>query len=253
MAYYTRLDPGSYKFEVMASNEQGTWAAVPSGLAFEVLPAWYQTYWFRALAFLLCLALLWLGYLLRARMLRSRDLLRMREISSERERIARDLHDTLLQSMQGVILGFQGMASALPANDHTRQSVEAQLDRADRLLGEARDRVRDLRTSGDDSVTLGEAFQLASEDLSGTVQISVEHEFGYLRFVLAVIDDGVGIDSRVLAAGARPGHYGLVGMRERASQLGGELTISRVGERGTRVELKVPAHRAYDSTALGRH
>jgi signal transduction histidine kinase/ligand-binding sensor domain-containing protein len=286
-AYYTRLSPGRHVFEVIASNEQGRWAEAPTSLTFDVQAAWYQTIWCRVLAVVSLLALLLSLYLRRVQVERARERLRIREISAERERIARDLHDTLLQSMQGVILGFEGLATGLPPSSDTRRSIEVQLDRADQLLGEARDRVRDLRTTGDDAIGLREAFEVAAVELEGSakVKVTVEGkprefrsvardriyligrealinavvhgngsavhvrlEFGPRRFTLQVHDNGVGIDPAVLASGARPGHYGLVGMRERAVELGAELTVARHPDGGTNVELHVPATHAFEVT-----
>ncbi|GAA0747921.1 histidine kinase [Ideonella azotifigens] len=290
-AYYTQLPPGRHRFEVMASNEDGQWAEVPTSLAFEVLPAWYQTLWFRMLALSLVLGCLWLVYRLRVGVLRARERSRMREILAERERIARDLHDTLLQSMQGVILGFQAVATALPAQDNTRGSIESQLDHADQMLGEARDRVRDLRSTDADAVGLREAFESAAAQLAGTAQVEiveagraralrpltrdriyligreallnavihgkgsdirVDLQFESRRFTLRVHDNGPGMAPEVLAAGARPGHYGLLGMRERAAQIGGSLTITSRPGGGTEVELRVPAAQAFEGTASNR-
>ena len=290
-AYYTQLPPGRHRFEVLASNERGQWAEEPTALAFQILPAWYQTLWFRLLIITLVLVSLWMAYRLRVGVLRARERARMREIAGERERIARDLHDTLLQSMQGVILGFQSMAMALPAQDEFRRLIESRLDHADQLLGEARDRVRDLRSTDADAISLREAFECAAAQLAGTArvevvedgrtrplrplardriyligreallnavihgkgcEICVQLQYESHRFVLRVRDQGPGIDPEVLAAGTRPGHYGLVGMRERAEQIGGSVTITSLPEGGTEVELQVPAAQAYERTKSNR-
>ncbi|SEL78786.1 Signal transduction histidine kinase [Roseateles sp. YR242] len=289
-AYYTQLPPGHHRFEVVASNEQGEWAQTPTFLAVEILPAWYQTLWFRALTMALVIGCLWWIYRLRVSVLRARERVRMQEIAGERERIARDLHDTLLQSMQGLILSFQSVASNMPAQGGTRGVIEGQLDRADQLLGEARDRVRDLRGTDADAISLREAFESAVRQLVGMARIELVEDgvprplrplardriyligreallnavmhgeggdvrvqllFERRRFVLRVRDKGPGIEHEVLVAGTRPGHYGLVGMRERAAQIGGTVTISRLPEGGTEVELQVPAARAFAGNARG--
>ena len=64
---------------------------------------------------------------------------------AERERIARELHDTLLQGMQGLIWRFQAATDRIPADEPARQLMEQSLDRADELLEESRDKVKDLR------------------------------------------------------------------------------------------------------------
>ena len=284
-AYYTHLPPGKHRFEVIASNEQGQWATRPASLDFEVQAAWYQTNWFRALMLALILGLLWMAYLLRVGVVAARERSRMREVAAERERIARDLHDTLLQSMQGVILGFQSLATGLPEEDPTRKTIESRLDHADQLLGEARDRVRDLRTTGAGALPLREAFQLAAAELADTMRVEVVEEgrprallplardaiylvgreallnaalhgganlarvhlqFESRQFCLRVRDDGVGIPAEILTSGARPGHFGLVGMKERAEQLAAEFVVSRPAGGGTEVVLTVPGARAFE-------
>src|SRR5262249_53312406 len=103
-AFYSDLPPGHYRFRVTACNNSGVWNEVGTSLDFSIAPAYYQTAWFR----LSCVALL-LGlaaglHRLRLRQVTSRMRARMEGRLEERERIARDLHDTLLQSVQGLIL-----------------------------------------------------------------------------------------------------------------------------------------------------
>ncbi len=282
-ADYTQLPPGRHRFEVQARVANGPWAPTPSALVIEVEPAWYQTWWCRLLWGVLALSGLWWLHRVRLNVLRRREELRMRAMLAERERIARDLHDTLLQSMQGLILDFQGVASTLPEHDATRRSMESRLDQADLLLGEARDRVRGLRDDHS-GVCLRAAFDSAAAQLAGTVDITVEErgrvrdlrpdakdlmyligrealvnavahgkgsrivvrmEFWAQGFVMQIQDHGPGIPSEVLAAGGRPGHFGLLGMRERAAQLGAEILIVNQPQGGCLVKLHVPAERVY--------
>jgi len=284
-AYYTRLPPGRHTFEVMASNEQGRWAESPAMLDFVVEPAWYQMPAVQFMAGLCCVGLLWLAYRLRVRALAYRERARANELTAERERIARDLHDTLLQSMQGVILGFQGIASRLPPMHDVRQSIEARLDYADQLLAEARDKVSDLRGVGIAELGLRDAFEQVAIELADAIRLSIVEEgsprplrpgarngvylvgreallnavthsqgsevelrlhFFPRRLVMRIRDNGVGIDSTVLAAGARQGHFGLQGMRERAAQLSAVFDISSASGQGTEVVLEVPASHAYE-------
>jgi signal transduction histidine kinase/ligand-binding sensor domain-containing protein len=286
-AYYTQLPPGRHRFEVMASNEQGLWAQSPTTLDFEIRLAWYQTRWFLLAVVMLSVGFLCLIYRMRIRVVASRERARLDEITAERERIARDLHDTLLQSMQGVILGFQGLATKLPPQDEVRQSIEGRLDYADQLLGEARDRVRNLRATGAAGTGLREAFEQIACELADTIRLKVVEEgsprilrpvardgiylvgreallnavthgkgtdielrlqFTSRRLVLRVSDNGIGIDPAVLAAGSRPEHFGLLGMRERATQLGAAFNLSRATGGGTDVVLDVPASHAYEAT-----
>jgi len=68
---------------------------------------------------------------------------------------------------------------------------------------------------------------------------------------LRVRDNGEGMDPKILKAGSRTGHWGLLGMRERAKQIGGQLEIWSQTGAGTEVELMIPAAAAYARTDKG--
>lgn len=153
-ATYANLRDGDYRFEVMAANGDGVWNPQPTQLPFSIAPTLVQTRAFAIACVALLAALAWGAYRLRARTLVARLRLRLEERHAERERIARDLHDTLLQSTQGLILGVQGIASQLPAEQPARRQIEALLDRADAVVLEARERVRDLRHADTDPAEL---------------------------------------------------------------------------------------------------
>lgn len=144
-AFYTNLGPGDYRFEVMAANEDGLWSAAPASLDFRIAAAFYQTGWFK----LACGALLAGGaYLLHRRRLASmtaRAVERMRAQLDERERIARTLHDTFLQSVQSLILRFHSIKTELPKDAPAQARIDAALDAADAVLDEGRDQLQDLR------------------------------------------------------------------------------------------------------------
>lgn len=146
-ATYANLGPGDYRFEVLASNPDGLWGRRPSTLAFRIEPSFYQHPAFRwAVAALLVLAV-WAGYRLRVRALQSRLGVRLEERHRERERIARDLHDTLLQGFQGLLLGLDTSVRRV-ADVEVRHRLERDLTRAETLLAEGRDRVGQLRLHG---------------------------------------------------------------------------------------------------------
>jgi signal transduction histidine kinase len=204
----------------------------------------------------------------------------------ERERIARELHDTLLQGMQGLIWRFQAAADHIPAGEPARQLMEKSLDRADKLLAESRDRVKDLHPAPSELVELpqalaaeGEQFaqlhpaefkvsvQGTSRDLHPIVReeglligrealsnafrharardIEAEITYGGTALHVRIRDNGQGIGTAVLAAGGRPGHLGLIGMRERAKKLGAHLEVWSKPGAGTEIDLRVPADVAY--------
>ena len=111
---YTNLGPGTYRFRVMACNNSGVWNEEGAALEFVIPPAWYQTNWFRALCAATFLALLWAAYQFRVRQLAHQFNMRLEERVSERTRIARDLHDTLLQSFQALLPRLQAAIYQLP-------------------------------------------------------------------------------------------------------------------------------------------
>jgi hypothetical protein len=106
-ATYTHLDPGDYTFRVKASNNDGVWNEQGVALHIRILPPWWGTWWFRACFAAALLAFVWGLYQLRLRQLGAQFSMRLEERVGERTRIARDLHDTLLQSFHGVMLYFQ--------------------------------------------------------------------------------------------------------------------------------------------------
>src|SRR5271168_3574874 len=108
-AVYTNLGPGPYRFRLVASNSEGLWNGPETAIALNVASAYYQTYWFRLLALTAIFGLLFVLYRLRVRQLRKQYNLLLEARVSERTRIARDLHDTLLQSFQGVLLKFHAL------------------------------------------------------------------------------------------------------------------------------------------------
>ncbi|RXY82747.1 histidine kinase, partial [Salmonella sp. 3DZ2-4SM] len=103
-AYYTNLAPGNYRFEVEAANEDGIWSTAPASRTFRIAPTFMQTLWFKLLCAAAVLALLVLAVRIRSGQLAALFRARLQERHGERERIARDLHDTLLQGSQGLIL-----------------------------------------------------------------------------------------------------------------------------------------------------
>jgi signal transduction histidine kinase len=285
-AHYTNLPPGRYRFAVTAANDDGLWNREGAALSFEVAPSLTQTLAFRVTCALLLAGGLWLLHRMRLRRVAQRIRMRMNERLAERERIARELHDTLLQSVQGLILKVGGSLQRLRADE--RAPIEAALDDADRVLAEGRDRVAGLRGAhpgqGDlataiadavaalnvpveeggarfDLQVLGrvqaletgvgdEVFAVAREALRNafahahatTVTVTLDHR--RTELFVRIADDGRGIAPDVLAQGARPGHWGMPGMRERAAGIGTLELQSQAGV-GTTWCLRVPLRRAW--------
>jgi len=167
-AFYTDLRPGDYRFRMTASNNSGVWNEAGTSLDFSIAPAYYQTAWFRLAGVAALAGLLAALYRLRLRQVTRQVRMRMEVRLDERERIARDLHDTLLQSVQGLILKFDAVGKRIPRGDPARQAIEETLDRADEILVEGRDRVRSLRGSAAALGDLPAAFQrIAKEAAQG--------------------------------------------------------------------------------------
>ena len=163
-AFYSNLPPRNYRFRVMACNNSGVWNEDGTFLDFAVAPAYYQTTWFRLSCVAAFLAAIWGLYELRLRQLAREFNMRLDERVSERTRIARELHDTLLQNVQGLILKIHAIAKGIPTADPTRQNIEKTLDFADQVLAEGRDRVRNLRAATIGFGELPRAFQQVVEE-----------------------------------------------------------------------------------------
>jgi signal transduction histidine kinase/ligand-binding sensor domain-containing protein len=166
-AFYTNLAPGHYRFRVIASNDDGVWNQQGDSVAFFIPPLFYQTRWFMGMSILAGLAAIFALCLLRLRQAAIRVHLRLEERHAERERIARELHDTLLQATQGLLLRFQAVAERIPSGDPVRLMIDRTLDRADEVLAEGRDRVKGLRASADIVRDLAGAFAALGEELLG--------------------------------------------------------------------------------------
>jgi signal transduction histidine kinase/ligand-binding sensor domain-containing protein len=291
-AFYTNLDPGSYQFRVIACNNDGVWNESGTVLNFVVLPAFHQTVWFRILCIIALALCLWLLYLLRLKQATAHVQQGLRARMEERVRIARELHDTLLQGFQGLMLRFHAVTKTIPEDLPARRSMENALDRADEVLLEGRERVRDLRqdemspselphmlaTYGQElgrdhpirfslsiigtqqslhPTVADEAYRIGREALTNAFQHS---EASKIEIEITYDDSRVGLRVRDDGAGishdvlhrGRVGHWGLPGMRERAQKVGGQLKIWSQVGAGTEIELTVPATIAYPSSENSR-
>jgi len=166
-AFYTDLPPGKYSFRVIACNSDGVWSESAAKLDFSINPAYYQTNWFRALCACIFLALLWAAYQLRVRQLQHQFDVTLEARVSERTRIARDLHDTLLQSAHGVLLRFQTVSQLLPDRPmEAKEKLDNAIDQTADFITEARDEVQGLRDSTTQSNDLAMAISTLGEELT---------------------------------------------------------------------------------------
>jgi signal transduction histidine kinase/ligand-binding sensor domain-containing protein len=166
-AFYTDLPPRHYRFGVIASNNSGVWNEAGTFLDFAVAPAFYQTTWFRLSCVAALLALLWGLYQLRLQQLAREFNMRLDERVSERTRIARDLHDSLLQGFQGLMFRLQAVRDMLPGRaSEAMQALDIALERGDKAIAEGRDTVSDLRQPVMDDGDIAQALTALGEELA---------------------------------------------------------------------------------------
>lgn len=285
-AAFANLGPGDYRFEVVAANEDGVWSTVPATAQFRIERAFHQTWWFRVTAVLAVAAALYGLYEMRLRQVAARIRTSMMARTAERERIARELHDTMIQGVQGLVLRFQAVADRY-ADDPTAQAVLLPaLDRAEEMLVEGRERVTGLRRSrvrdfhkelarlmhneiyphdliaplivqrpprpiasgimDDILAVVGEALNNAACH-SQASRIEVGVRYGRWEFDAFVRDNGIGMDAETLATGSPKGHFGILGMRERMVSVGGKLRVESAKSFGTEIRLTLPAKLAYSA------
>jgi signal transduction histidine kinase len=166
-AQYSNLAPGNYRFRVIAANNSGVWNREGASLDFSIAPAYWQTNWFRALCVAAFIALLWALYRLRLRQVGREFELGLEARVAERTRIARDLHDTLLQSFQGLLLRFQTVRELLRTRPgEADQILESAIDQTAQAITEGREAVQGLRASTADPDDLAVAIAKLEEDLA---------------------------------------------------------------------------------------
>jgi len=283
--FYTDLPPGRYRFHVIACNNDGVWNETGDALNFSIAPTFYQTAWFRMVLFVLAAGVLWLFYFFRLQRATEQIQERLGARMEERERIARELHDTLLQGFQGLMLRLQAVLKTVPAEEPTHQMIESVLDRADQVLLEGRQSVRDLREEGAGGnelsgalvrcgeelaegkaslfslsvvgppqalapIVFNEVYRIGREALINAFQHShaakIELELTYSDSQLCLrIRDDGAGIDPDILGAGKPGHWGLSGMRERARKIAAQLNIWSKPGAGTEIELTIPAKVAY--------
>jgi signal transduction histidine kinase len=274
-AFYTNLPPGTYTFRVRAATLDGTSNEAALPVKFTLLPYVYQRRWFLPLALGLAATAGWIAYRLRVRRIKAE----WRAVLAERSRIARELHDTLIQGFSGVTMQLQALAARLPESSE-RSTLEEVIGDAGLCLREARRSVAGLRSAADGGPGLAAAVAQAARAITelhdvrlllrlgrSPTGLTADVEYNLLRIMqeavtnavkhagastievildasppqlrLSVRDDGVGFNAD---GGEHPRgeHYGLIGMRERAAQIGATLRLASESGRGTTVALELP-------------
>ncbi len=282
---YSGLGPGRYRFEVIAANADGLWNRDGGYVDFVIAPTFVQSWPFKVLLGVAVLITLALAYRWRMRQVAGAIRLRADERVRERLRIARDLHDSLLQNVQALILKLQAFAAQAPPGSTDRAELERALGVAGGVVEEARGYVSELRSTNaaghfderlhliarqvveDTDIDLEvrvngaprplrdavveEVLRIVREALLNTRQhaeasrLIVELDYRAWSLRIRVSDNGKGIAPVIVRDGGRDGHFGLPGMRERAERIAGNLVIASTPGGGASVTLTLPARRAY--------
>ena len=166
-AFYTDLGPGRYRFRVIASNNDGVWNETGAFLDFSIEPAYYQTTWFRLCCAAAVLLFLWAAYQLRVRQLQRQFAIGLEARVSERTRIARELHDTLLQSLHGLMFQFQAVRNLMPRRpDDAMQTLDDAIKDTKKALAESRNAIQELRSEPMSESNLAEMLMAESRELA---------------------------------------------------------------------------------------
>jgi signal transduction histidine kinase/ligand-binding sensor domain-containing protein len=167
-AFYNDLPPRHYRFRVIACNNSGVWNEAGASFDFSIAPAYYQTTWFRVSCGAAFLALLGGLYRLRVRRLAREFNVRLETRVHERTRIARELHDTLLQSFQGVLMKFSVAAGMIRDRPGEAEALlDTAVEQARTAITEGRDAVQGLRSSTVVMNDLARAVGVVGEGLAG--------------------------------------------------------------------------------------
>jgi signal transduction histidine kinase len=278
-AFYNDLRPGQYRFRVVACNNDGVWNEAGASLSFFIAPAWYQTNAFLVSCVAAGVLLVLLLFRLRMRQATKALSARFDERLAERTRIAREFHDTLLQTIEGSKLVADDALDQSSDPTPMRRTVEQLSEWLARAIQEGRAALHSLRTSTTETNDLAEGLRRATEECrmlspmktSLTVQgepremhpvvrdevyriayeairnACVHSKAGELRVELRyaqdmsirVSDNGVGIPAPLISRG-KDGHYGLQGMQERAERIGAKLKVSSSANSGTEIIVVIP-------------
>lgn len=274
---YTELPSGTYRFRVSGRSGRGDWHPEGASLTLVVQAPVWQRPWFVAAVVLAGALALWTLY-------RFRLQARSDAVREERTRLAREIHDSLLQGFGGISLQLHAAAARLPLPAGERDEMDRVLRLLDGTLTQARAAVWDMRLPGRAALPLADEVEAAaaralagsavtarvvvrgrSRDLSPACrsetlriveealanvrqhadasQVMVTLAYGWRRLECVIRDDGRGFD--LLHDGQRPGHWGLLGMRERASRVGARLRLESRPGRGTTITVAVPYRRRW--------
>jgi ligand-binding sensor domain-containing protein/signal transduction histidine kinase len=286
-AFYTNLPPGQYRFRVTACNGDGVCNETGASASFSLAPHFYQRAWFLPLCAVALVLAGWMIYQLRIHRLREQFHL----IITERSRIARELHDTLIQGLSGITMEMQALAGRLRVPEE-RAILEDIVQDAGTCLRETRRSVAGLRSAQGPDSGLAQAIAQAAKEITEAKNVrlklnlekspnnlSPEVQYNLLRIAseavsnsvkhsgakvievtlsrtaeelqLSIKDDGSGLSRE--NGSARPGHYGVIGMKERAAQIGARLSLSSEPGQGTTICVLLPISLLTPKATVGVH
>jgi signal transduction histidine kinase/ligand-binding sensor domain-containing protein len=291
-SFYNDLPPGNYHFRVIASNNDGVWNEMGASQAFTVLPAFFQTTWFRLLCCITAAGILWLLYALRLRQLATQMEARLEERLEERERIARDLHDTLLQGFFSATMQLDVANDRLPPDSPAKPLVHRVIELMNQVGEQGRNAIRSLRSSHRESYDLEQAFSQIRQEFPDQESVDfrvvaegsprpikpgvwdeiyrlgreavmnafrhsqaskIEVEVRYAaRHLRILVRDNGRGIDPQVLQTGREGHWGLSGMRERAERIGARMAVLSRPDTGTDVKLSVPSNVAFESVPSDR-
>jgi signal transduction histidine kinase len=286
-AFYTNLSPRVYRFQLLACNNDGLWNEAGAVLDFELLPAFYQTQWFRVVSIIVLMIIAWGVHRMRVRQLTTRMHGHFEGRLQERTRIAQELHDTFLQNVLGISLQLEVTDELLPPELPAKQPLQKALRLSKSLMDEGRRALNDLRASSLSADDIVKGFSQTADGfrIEGGSKIRILVEGGKRNLNPVTGNDVLQIGRQAIAnafqharAGkirvllsygkrdlrisvhdngcgidedtithGRPGHYGIRDMRERAERIGAAISIQSSVGHGTEVDLCVPADLVYQS------
>ena len=283
---YTTLPAGIYIFHVQSATGQGSWGEPGLAITITILPPWWATTWFRLLSGVFILAAIGMLYKLRLQQLDRQFNAQLEGRVAERTRIARDLHDTLLQSFHGLMFRFQAARNMLPRSpENAMRTLDEAIASTRAAITESRDAIHDLRSEPITHLDLAQLLEAEAEGLAAVLdthqsvpafrvivegepqvissalldevyriarevvrnafrhadatKVEAEIRYDKNQMRVRVRDNGKGLDPKALEVGQRPGHWGLAGIRERAQQIGAQLTVWSEDGVGTEIELTI--------------
>src|SRR5258708_663369 len=287
---YSHLEPGAYRFRIVASSREGLWNGPETIVPFVIEPAFWQTWWFRAACFVASALAIVALYRLRMYRLKRQLNVRFEERLAERTRIAQELHDTLLQGFVSASMQLDVAEDQLPEDSPTKPVLRRVLQLMGRVTEEGRNALRGLRTGDKDSRNLEQAFLRMRQELAIDEKIgyrviahsvtrplrpairdevyrigrealvnaflhakanTIEVEVEYAsRYLRIMVRDDGCGIDPQILDAGRQGHWGLPGMRERSEGIGASLRLRSRIGAGTEVDLTAPCTIAFENQSL---